>query len=76
MIREPEPEPYADNRGITADYREFLRSTKVGVRFGVRSGQATPKPLLHLQLRMEPAAGFEPATHALRKRNKQCATTV
>ena len=72
MINTPKPEPLASNRRVTTCYPDFCRSTKIGVRFGVHSGQATRKPLLHLQLRMEPVAGFEPATDGLQNR---CSTT-
>jgi hypothetical protein len=39
-------------------YRNFLRSTKVGVRFSVRRGHRTRKPLMPMHLGMEPVAGF------------------
>jgi hypothetical protein len=41
-----------------ARYRNFLRSPKVGVSFGVRCGRTTRKPLMPLHLGMEPVAGF------------------
>ena len=51
-----------------ARYRNFLRSPKVGVSFGVRCGRTTRKPLMPLHLGMEPVAGFEPATDGLQNR--------
>jgi len=61
MIKEPLSEPLASSLRVTAIYRDFSRSAKVGVRFGVRCGHPPRKPSLLLQLGMEPVAGLEPA---------------
>ena len=58
MIKKPVSEPLASSRRVIAGYRNFLRSTKVGVRFGVRCGHLLRKPLMPLHLGVEPVAGF------------------
>ena len=71
-INEATLEPLASSGRVKARYAKFRRSGKIGVRFGVRLDPLTRKPLLHLQIRMEPVVGLEPTTCSLRM---SCSTT-
>jgi hypothetical protein len=39
MLNEAKPDALASSGRFTARYPEFLRSTEIGVRFGVRCGR-------------------------------------
>ena len=64
-------EGWRNRDGVTAGFWHYCQS---GVRFGVRCCLCLFKSLRSNAVGMEPVAGLEPATHALRKHNWHFAT--